>query len=67
MLMDHDDEVVLVCMRLPDVSGYPDNLTGLCAACRRGIYHRPRTPPAAVKLCVQCAIAELTGERGRSP
>ncbi len=59
MTLDDDDEVVLVCMRLPDVSGYPDNLTGLCAVCRHGIYHRPRPPPAAVKVCVRCAAIEL--------
>jgi hypothetical protein len=66
------ERTVLVCMRLPerDPRRFTDNVEATCTVCGHGIYHRPRPPvPAgAVKVCVPCAVRELTqqapNERG---
>ena len=48
---------LMVCRRLPDTSGFTDNLTSACTRCGHGIYFRPYAPPAVPRICSVCAIA----------
>ena len=56
----------VVCMLKGEVLILPDNATGQCNDCGRGIQFRPhvlRDFPAIPRICVECAVARATGGR----
>lgn len=48
---------LMVCMRLPDTSGFTDNMTSACTQCGAGIYFRPYAPRRVRRVCTRCALA----------
>jgi hypothetical protein len=61
-----DDEAeaahYVVCGRLTTPLLMPDNLIDLCLKCGEAIQHRPHTPRAPPKICVECALAVVRRE-----
>lgn len=51
----------LVCMRKgEEPGGFDDNVEDVCVLCGTAVVHRPYMPKAPKRICMKCAIAEMT-------
>jgi len=49
----------VVCVPYDGVNlGLPDNLTGTCHKCGRGVQFRPTSPKKPPKICMSCMVLE---------
>lgn len=55
----------VVCLPLPDPMYFPDNKTGVCSRCGRGIFFRPHVPILPPKLCIYCASDMAKEEKAK--
>lgn len=61
-----ESAALVVCMRLVDmpVAQFPDDVITDCAhGCGFKIRHRPHSPKAPPKVCMQCALEMVKGGR----
>lgn len=51
----------VVCMLADYPTPFSDNVFTVCADCSSAIQHRPYAPKKPRKLCIDCAMARVTG------
>lgn len=57
---DTGDADFLVCAQAADPSPFTDNVHGVCSQCGVAIMWRPHVPPKPKKICVGCAVAQMS-------
>jgi len=57
---DGEDCDYVVCIRATNPLAFPDNLVSTCCKCGCTIQYRPHAPKTPAKMCVECAISDMS-------